>query len=78
MLSSLLILVEMVYIGQRTATQVLVNAGTAPGLGAQVIRMALNSPGCMLGAVSIDSQDRRFSWSPMTPVGYSLRGLVLL
>ena len=59
----------MVDTGQPIVTQVLADAENAPGLGAQVIRMALISRGRMLGTVSIDGQDNRSSWSPMTPVG---------
>jgi len=77
-MSSLLIPVEMVGTSQWTVTQVLVDAGTTPGLGAQVVCMAHISRECMLGAVNNDGQDCWFSRNPMTPVGCSPRGLVLL
>ena len=67
----------MVDAGQRTVTPVHADVVNAPGLGAQVARMVLISWGRMLGAVSIDGQDRRFGQSPMTPVGRSPPGLVL-
>ncbi len=67
----------MVDTDQQTTMQVLSNPGTAPGLGAQVICMALISRGHMPGAVSVDGQDCQFVWSPMTPVGCSPRGLLL-
>jgi len=56
----------------------LTNVGNAPGLGAQVICMALISQWCMLGTINVDSQDHWFGWSPMTSVGCKPRGLVLL
>ena len=50
----------------------------APGLGAQVIRMALIGQERMPDAVNIDGQDRRLrEWSQMTLLGRSPRGLVL-
>jgi hypothetical protein len=68
----------MVDDGQRTATPVPADTENTPGLGAQVARMVPISPERMQGAVGIEGQDRRLGWSPMTPVGCSPRGLVLL
>ena len=66
----------MVDAGQQTVTPVPADAVTAPGLGAQVVRMAPISQGRMQDAVSVDGQDRWLGRSPMTPVGCSLWGLV--
>jgi hypothetical protein len=68
----------MVNVGQWTVTPVPADLVNNPSLGAQVIRMDPISRGRMWGAVSVDGQDRWFGRSPMTPVGCSLRGLVLL
>ena len=68
----------MVDAGRQTTTQVPADLGIAPGLGAQVICTALISWERMLGAVSVDCQDRWLGRSPMAPVGCSLKGLVLL
>ena len=68
----------MVDAGQRTVTPAPADVVNAPGLGAQVICMAPISQGRMQDAVSVDGQDRWLGRSPMTPVGRSPRGLVLL
>ena len=78
MLSNLWILAGIVDASQRTTTQVPANVVTAPGLGAQAVRMAPISRGCRQDAVNVDVQDRWLGRSLMTPVGHSLRGLVLL
>ena len=62
--------------GQLTITPVPINVVKAPGLGAQVVRMALISRKRMPDAVHADGQDRRFGRSPMTPGGHSPWGLV--
>ena len=66
----------MVDAGQPTVTAVPADAVNAPGPGAQVVRMALISPGRMQDVVSVDGQDCQLGWNPMTPVGRSPRGLV--
>ena len=63
---------------QSTVTHVPADVGIAPSLGVHVICMALISWELMLGAISFDGQDRWSGWSPMTPVGCSPWGLVLL
>ncbi len=76
MQSSLWIPAETVDAGQQTVKAVPADAVTAPGLGAQVVRMVLISRERMQDAVLVDGQDRRSGRSPKTPGGHSPRGLV--
>ena len=67
----------MVDTGQRTVMPVPFDVGSAPGRGVQVARMVPISRVRMLGAVSVDGQDRQLGRSSTTPVGCSPGGLVL-
>ncbi len=69
----------MVDAGQLTIILIPAEVAKAPGLGAQVVRMVLIGQERMPDTVSIDGQDSRSGeWSPMTQLGHSPRGLVLL